>query len=135
MTPDDATRFLQRADPAMLGVVSTLLPDGSPHQVPVWYRWDGERVHIWTHDERLWVRNLLRDPRVSFSVQEPGPPFGAVIMRGRADVEYDDPGEIRRITERYIEADQVEAYVADWPHLRTIVRIRPERLRSWARGY
>jgi PPOX class probable F420-dependent enzyme len=132
MTAAEVTEFLERP---LLGVVSTLMADGSPHQVPVWYRWDGERVHIWTHDERLWVRNVLRDPRVAFSVQEPGAPFAAVTMRGQAEVDYDDPDEIRRITERYVDAADVEAYISGWPALRTFVRIRPTRLRGWARGY
>ena len=60
--------------------------DGSPHVVPVWYRWDGHDVLVWTHEERLWVRNLRRDPRVAFSVQEPKPPYGAVTVRGQAEI-------------------------------------------------
>jgi PPOX class probable F420-dependent enzyme len=132
VTAAEVTDFLERP---LLGVVSTLMADGSPHQVPVWYRWDGERIHIWTHDERLWVRNVLRDPRVAFSVQEPAPPFAAVAMRGQAEVDHDDPDEIRRITGRYIEPAEVEEYVSAWPGLRTLVRIRPAHLRGWARGY
>src|SRR3712207_8687354 len=86
MTPDAVQGFLDRVRPALLGVVSTLLADGSPHGVPVWYRYDGAAVHIWTHEERLWVRNVRRDARVAFSVQEIEPPFAAVVMRGTAEV-------------------------------------------------
>jgi PPOX class probable F420-dependent enzyme len=134
MPHSDAVRsFLARTSPSMLGVVGTTRADGSPHVVPVWYRHDGEAVHIWTGDDRRWVRNLARDNRVAFSVQEEQPPFGAVIIRGRAEIRrgagVDE--EIRRITERYIPAAEVTAYVARFPHLRTIVTIRPEKVVAW----
>lgn len=139
MRQEDIQAFLDRTRPALLGVVGTLRKDGSPHVVPVWYRYDGEGVHVWTTEERGWVRNLLRDPRVGLSVQEPQPPFAAVVMRGRAEVRTSDDAdiaeEIRRITRRYIDEGEVESYVARWEHLRTIVKIRPERTTAWSRGY
>lgn len=139
MSADEIRAFLDRSHPALIGVVSTLSKDGSPHAVPVWYRYDGEDVSIWTHEERGWVRNLLRDSRVALSVCEGEPPFTAVVMRGRADVTTSDgqdvSAEIRRITRRYIDEQQVESYIAHWPDLRTIVRIRPLRITSWRQGY
>jgi PPOX class probable F420-dependent enzyme len=86
MSPDELRAFLDREWPTPLGVVATIRGDGSPHVVPVWFRWNGEAVQIWSGEERLWVRNVRRDPRVAFSVQEEKPPFAAVIMRGRAEV-------------------------------------------------
>ena len=76
--------FLGRELPGLLGVVGTNSEDGVPHLVPVWYRWDGARIHVWTHESRIWVRNLARDPRAGFSVQEPAEPYAAVPMKGRA---------------------------------------------------
>jgi PPOX class probable F420-dependent enzyme len=139
MSPSELRAFLGRTAPALLGVVGTLQEDGSPHVVPVWYRYDGEAVSIWSDEGRGWVRNVLRDPRVSFSVQEIEPPYGAVVMHGRAEVETSDDhaidDEIRRITRRYIEEPEVESYVAGWSNLRTIVTIHPEAISSWGRGY
>jgi PPOX class probable F420-dependent enzyme len=131
--------FLDRTRPALLGVVATVRRDGSPHAVPVWYRWDGEAARIWTDEGRGWVRNALRDPRVAFSVQETEPPFAAVVMHGLVEVRSGDDGEtaaeIRAITRRYIDEEQVEQYVAGWTHLRTIAVIRPTTITSWGRGY
>jgi PPOX class probable F420-dependent enzyme len=139
MSPFELDGFLDRADPALVGIVGTLRKDGSPHVVPVWYRWDGEVVRIWTDEGRGWVRNVLRDPRVAFSVQESEPPFGAVVMHGRAQVrtsaDDDTAAEIRMITRRYIEDGQVESYIAGWAHLRTIATIHPDYINSWGRGY
>lgn len=139
MKPEDLRAFLDRAFPTMLGVVATLDPDGYPHAVPVWYRYDGERVHLWTTDTRRWVKNIARDNRVSFSVQEDKPPFAAVIMRGRATILTSSgeevSEEIRRITRRYIEEPNVEEYLKSWLHLRTIVSLRPEKVSAWGVGY
>ena len=139
MRPEDVQPFLDRTRPALLGVVGTLRKDGSPHVVPVWYRYDGAAVHIWTTEERVWVRNLLRDARVGLSVPEPQPPFAAVVMHGRAEVRTSDDAEIseeiRLIARRYIDEPELESYVARWGHLRTIVTIRPDRTTAWSRGY
>jgi PPOX class probable F420-dependent enzyme len=138
MTGDEITAFLDQASPALVGVVATVRADGSPHAVPVWYSWDGHTVIIWTEQERAWVRNLRRDPRVAFTVQESRPPYAAVTMRGQAEASTTGPdidGDIYRIAGRYLARDECEEYVATWSHLRTIVRIQPAAIRGWGRGY
>jgi hypothetical protein len=85
------------------------------------------------------VRHIRRDPRFAFSVQEGEPPFAGVIMHGQAEVltsDGDDVSEeIRRISRRYIPEPEVESYVAGWPQLRTIVTLRPQRIKAWGTGY
>jgi PPOX class probable F420-dependent enzyme len=138
MGQDEINAFLDQEGPALVGVVGTTRADGSPHTVPVWYRWDGHAVRVWTHDERLWVRNLRRDPRIAFSAQEMKPPYGAVTMRGHARIRTagaDTEDEIRGITRRYLMDDEIEEYVAAWSQLRTIVSIHPAAIRAWKRGY
>ena len=124
--------LLHRERPGLLAVVGTLARDHCPHLVPVWYRWDGEAMFVWTLEERAWVRNLLRDPKVGVSVQEGDT---AVMMKGRATAHTSDgpevDEEIRRITRRYVGDDEVEGYIEDWPRLRTIVRIEPRRVFVW----
>jgi PPOX class probable F420-dependent enzyme len=133
---DEIRAFLDRP---LLGFVATLRRDGSPNAVPVWYRYDGAAVSIWTEERRGWVRNVLRDPRVSFVVAELEPPYAGVIVRGEAAVRTapDDvtAREVRAITRRYIPADEVEEYVARWPGLDTIVTVRPSTLTGWTIGY
>jgi hypothetical protein len=104
----------------------------------VWFRWDGSSVKVWTTDSRAWARNLIRDPRVAFSVQTSDAPYPAVVMRGLATMTTGDEAavldEIRAITERYVGPEEVEPYVTDWPALRTIVTISPSSVVSWAEG-
>lgn len=136
----DIQAFLDRTDPALLGVVGTVSADGSPHIVPVWYRHDGSAVHIWSHNDRNWVQNLSREPRAAFSVQEMEYPFSAVVIKGRAKIVTGDDesitAEIWRICRRYIEDEaEIEAYIQRWSELRTIVTITPEKTMAWAEGY
>jgi PPOX class probable F420-dependent enzyme len=138
MNSAELETFLGQAFPTPLGVVGTLRRDGSPHLVPVWFRWDGASVTIWTTQTRAWVRNLLRDPRTAFSVQTFEEPYPAVVMRGTATAATADDRatteEIRAITRRYVPAEGVESYIADWPQLRTIVTVVPDHIVSWSAG-
>jgi nitroimidazol reductase NimA-like FMN-containing flavoprotein (pyridoxamine 5'-phosphate oxidase superfamily) len=72
-----------RSSPRRSASSQQLRHDGSPHIVPVWFRWDGGAVQIWTTEACAWLRNLLRDPRVAFSVQTFDEPYPAVVTRGR----------------------------------------------------
>jgi PPOX class probable F420-dependent enzyme len=138
MSTAELEAFLAQTFPTPLGVIATLRRDGSPHVVPVWFRWDAGAVTIWTTETRVWVRNLLRDRRVAFSVQTFDEPYPAVMMRGAATVATADDAataeEIRAITRRYIAPGDVEGYIADWPDLRTIVTITPAHITSWSAG-
>lgn len=86
---------------------------------------------LWTSDQRVWVRNIARDPRIAFSVQTFEPPYPAVMMRGRATAYTADDGpavleEARAISRRYLPDE--------WPDLRTIVRVVPDHTVSWSAG-
>ena len=124
--------LLNRERPGLLAVVGTLSRDNCPHLVPVWYRWDGQAVLVWTLAERAWVRNVQRDSKVGVSVQEGGT---ALMMKGRATVHTSDgpevDEEIRRITRRYVADDKVDGYIADWSELRTIIRIEARSVFFW----
>ena len=128
----EAARRLLDQVPGLTGVIGTNGPEGVPHLVPVWYRWDGKRVHIWSFGTRVWVENLRRDPRVGFSVQEEPFPRRAVVIKGHAEVvSGDDPEideEILRITRRYVDEGDKDAYIAQNRGLRTMVRISADSL-------
>jgi PPOX class probable F420-dependent enzyme len=138
MSEAELEAFLTQTFPTPLGVIGTLRRDGSPHLVPVWFRWDAGAVTIWTTETRAWVRNLLRDPRVAFSVQTYEEPYPAVMMRGAAIVATGDDAatvdQARAIARRYVAAEEVEGYLAHWSDLRTIVTIMPEHIVSWSAG-
>ncbi len=136
LSPEEMRNFLNRTDPALVGVVGTLGADGFPHLVPVWFRWDDERIHIWTLAARAWVRNAARDDRVAFSVQEDQVSNFGVTLKGRARIVTSDgpwvTDQIWAITRRYIAAEpEAKTYIDRWLHLRTIVSITPEKIHAW----
>jgi PPOX class probable F420-dependent enzyme len=67
-------------------VVATINEDGSPQQTVVWYELQGDRIMMNTRVGRVKERNLKRDPRISFCVEED---YGYVFVKGRAELDYD----------------------------------------------
>ena len=131
---EDVHEFLNRKLPGMLAVVGTFAKDGYPQLVPVWFRWDGQEIIIWTLESRAWVQNIFRDPRAGVSVAEEVGSM-AVMMRGHASVETSEgqhiDDEVMRITRRYVPESGIGEYIDPWSHLRTMVRIRPRKLYVW----
>jgi len=66
--PDQVRAFL---DGERFATISTLDPDGMPRQAVIWYAVDGDEIVINSAIGRRWPSNLLRDPRVAFSVTDP----------------------------------------------------------------
>jgi PPOX class probable F420-dependent enzyme len=63
--------------------VATVLPDGSPHSVPVWVDTHGEQLVFMTGPGSRKARNLRRDQRVALSVAPAEDPSTPVLVRGR----------------------------------------------------
>ena len=63
--PDRIRTFL---DDERFATISTIDPDGAPRQAVVWYTLDGDEFVINSRVGRRWPSNLLRDPRIAFSV-------------------------------------------------------------------
>ncbi len=63
--------------------VATLLPDGSPHSVPVWIGIEDDRVVFFTQSGSRKARNLEADPRVAISVTDQKNPYRTGRIRGR----------------------------------------------------
>ena len=76
-------------------VLSTVLPDGSLQGSPVWYWFDGVRVHVSTLAGRQKYRNLRRDPRLALTVFDPAQPLRYIEIRGTAELHDDPDGEMR----------------------------------------
>jgi len=78
---DDEVRLL--LDGANIAHVATLLPDGSPHAVPVWIGREGGLVAIFTGPRTVKARNLDRDPRVAISLTQADAMLRMASIRGR----------------------------------------------------
>jgi PPOX class probable F420-dependent enzyme len=85
--------------------VATSLPDGAPHNVPVWVAVEDGRLAFLTSPGSRKARNLARDPRLAISMVDPANPMRMATVRGRvAHVVDGDAGWaiIDRISQRYL---------------------------------
>jgi PPOX class probable F420-dependent enzyme len=122
----------------LTAIVSTVARDGTPRGTPVWFLHQDDRVLIWTDAGRAWVRNIDRTPRVAVTVAENERPFGAVLLRGSAQVQRDRPDAadvIRAISAKYVAPDELDAYIAQYARLTTIVEVTIESYVGWGVGY
>jgi PPOX class probable F420-dependent enzyme len=107
-----------------LAHLATVLPDGSPHSVPLWIGTRGERIVFLTGPGSRKARNLRRDPRVALALTAPDDPSTPVVVRGRlvAWLEGDEAWEVvDRLAATYIGAP----YPRDAE--RVVAVIEPER--------
>ncbi|HZR96020.1 MAG TPA: PPOX class F420-dependent oxidoreductase [Gaiellaceae bacterium] len=76
--------------------LATLLPDGSPHSIPVWAIYENDRIAFFTQSQSRKARNVMRDPRVALSVVDERNPYRNVQIRGRVveTVEGDEALEV-----------------------------------------
>ena len=63
--------------------LATLLPDGSPHSVPLWTILHEGRIAFFTQPSARKARNLERDARVALSVVDRADPYHSAWARGR----------------------------------------------------
>ncbi|MFB8271949.1 pyridoxamine 5'-phosphate oxidase family protein [Streptomyces sp. NPDC055955] len=61
--------------------VATAHCDHGPHQVPLWFAWDGKAVWVCTSGTSATVRNVRKDPRVRLSLPDT---FDVVLLQGTA---------------------------------------------------
>jgi len=111
----DAGRFLRGR---RVAVLTTINPDGTPLQTPVWYLYQDGLFHIRTSSKSAKARNIRRDPRVSLCVQDERPPYRGVTVKGSAAVQPEEPELSARMSRHYLGA------IAGFFYLR--LRTRPE---------
>jgi PPOX class probable F420-dependent enzyme len=135
MTDDEITEFIDRSRTATL---ATVLADGRPHLVAMWYAVvDGE---IWfeTKAKSQKAVNLRRDATVTVMIED-GLTYDTlrgVSIDGTAEI-YDDPETNFTVGvsvwERYTGpyTDEMRPFVEQMMNNRISVRVVPSRMRSW----
>jgi PPOX class probable F420-dependent enzyme len=96
MLDPDVRRVL---DGTSIAHLATVLPDGSPHSVPLWVDTHGDQIVFLTGPGSRKARNLRRDPRVALSIAPADDPFTPVVIRGRV-VEWLDGDAAWEIVDR-----------------------------------
>ncbi|MDG6941636.1 MAG: PPOX class F420-dependent oxidoreductase [Nitrososphaerota archaeon] len=118
-------RFL---DGKHIGKLATIMDDGSPHVTPIWYMREGDKVVINTTTNRVKYRNIERDGRVCFLVDD-GYPYVILFGTARIASERDRMKDIEKLAIRYTgrAAGTKAARTRFWKEPRASIEITPRR--------
>src|SRR3977135_2380873 len=117
MSKEEIQTFLMSG--TLTGKISTVRKDGRPHVVPIWFILENDDYNIklvfTTSQDSLKAKHMLRDPRVSFCVDDQTPPFSFILIEGIAETNKEpDLSELlkwaTKIAGRYMGQDNAEAY-------------------------
>ena len=136
MSKEEIQTFLMSG--TLTGKISTVRKDGRPHVVPIWFILENDdyniKVVFTTGQDSLKAKHLLRDPRVSFCVDDQTPPFSFISIEGIAEINKEpDLSELlkwaTKIAGRYMGQDNAEAYgKRNAVKGEFLVRIRPTKV-------
>ena len=87
--------------------LATVLPDGSPHSIPVWAILEEGRIAFFTQSTSRKARNIATDPRVALSLVDDSNPYRNGQVRGRVVETVDGDAALEiidRISQHYIGA-------------------------------
>lgn len=101
--------------------IATLNADGSPHQAVIWFLLRDDHIVLNSRAGRRWPSNLLRDPRMSLTVEAE---LDVVTLGGRAEHDLDPhraQADIAEMARRYDDPQTAEKAIS---RFRTEQRLR-----------
>jgi PPOX class probable F420-dependent enzyme len=124
--PEIPERFHDLFEKPTIAHVVTMLPDGRPHNTPVWvdYDVDDDRLLVNTERHRRKAKNVAEDPRVAASMVDPEDPYRFLSVTGEVE-EMTTEGareHIEELAHRYMGQDYPNPIQSE----RVILRIRPD---------
>ena len=94
-------------------VFADIGPDGLPHQTVLWYELQGDEIMMNTALRRAKDKNLRRDPRASFCVEDG---YRYVTITGTCALQWEDQeaaqADIYRLADRYEGSKRAEEMAA-----------------------
>jgi PPOX class probable F420-dependent enzyme len=124
-------RFLEEPLPA---VVTTIRPDGSPHNTVVWVDVEDDGVPSFnTAYGRAKPRHLEQNPRIGLIVVDPENQYRWLAVDGVAELTTEGAVEqIDRLAKKYTGSETFGGHVAGQQRVK--VRIHPERIEARGLG-
>ena len=113
--------------------LTTVRPDGRPHNIPVWFLWDGATVLIWSKPNTQKIRNLRQNHSVMLALDDTK--RGVVILERTAELLGRGDGSVtlQAYGEKYSEGLRrigvtVEAFTTLYSQP---IRVTPVHLITW----
>lgn len=92
---DRSTEFGARVDQRLhddpVGWLTTIGRDGTPQPSPIWFLWDGEQILIYSMPETPKLRNIERQPNISFHLNSDEHGGNVVVITGEAQIDRGAP--------------------------------------------
>jgi PPOX class probable F420-dependent enzyme len=111
--------------------IATLNPDGTPHQTVVWYLLRDDHLVLNSKVGRRWPTNLLRDPRLSLTVEDG---LDYVTLEGVAEPGDDQAqaqADIAEMAQRYDPPDAAARAIAEFRRQQRIsFHFRPQTMHT-----
>ncbi|MFE7191883.1 pyridoxamine 5'-phosphate oxidase family protein [Kitasatospora sp. NPDC057541] len=105
--------------------VSTAHPDHGPHQVPLWFRWDGQAVWVCTGATSVTVRNVRKEPRVRLALPDTA---DVIMLQGEAQC-FPDHEVPAAAAAGFLEKFGWDPRTEESPYL--YIRVVPSTVRAW----
>jgi PPOX class probable F420-dependent enzyme len=112
------------------GVLTTLMPDGSPQTQPVWVDFDKGQVWVNSALGRQKDKNMRRDPRVAVTLMDPENPYRYLEIRGKVkEITQDGAAtHIDKMAKKYLGKDKYP--FAQPGEQRVLYKIEPEKVHT-----
>lgn len=109
MTSEEMRQFLSLP---LVGVLTTIKPDGSPHAAPIWYEYADGKFYLWTGASSVKVRNIRSNPKAALCIATHEEPYRYVVAEGTCVVSRSEvPSRCYSITKRYYGEARGSEYV------------------------
>lgn len=105
--------------------LSTAHPDHGPHQVPLWFRWDGQAMWLCTGATSATARNVREESRVPLAVPDT---FDVVLLQGQAEC-FPDQAVPEEAAEAFSAKFGWDPRTEEGPFL--YLRVTPTTVRAW----
>ncbi len=111
------------------GKLATIMKDGSPQVTPIWYMYEEGKLIVNTTTDRVKYRNIRRDNRVCFLVDD-GYLYVSIFGRARIASERDPKKDIEALAIRYRGEEKGRKAARDhfWKMDRVSIEIVPEKV-------
>lgn len=106
-TEEKLNKFSDILNKKAFAHLSTIMPDGTPHNSPVWFNIENNIIQINTAIGRVKDNNMKKNSNVALSIQDPENPYSYVGIRGTVIERTEDGADehIDSLAKKYLNAD------------------------------
>jgi len=117
------------ATPPRYATIATINPDGSPHQIVIWFLLRGEEIVVNSRRGRRWPSNLGRDKRANLCVYEAEDAVTLDLVLDRVYEGPDAQADIAEMAGRYDSPEVAQSEIARFQtEQRISFALRPTRV-------